>query len=62
MENIKKDQIVYRKAAKDDCPQMVKLINYFAKKGLMLPKNEAKILKVRAKVNEMMAEFPLFAY
>ncbi|MFZ4521395.1 MAG: serine hydroxymethyltransferase [Bacteroidales bacterium] len=24
--------------------------------------NEAKILKVRAKVNEMMAEFPLFAY
>ena len=24
--------------------------------------NEANILKVRAKVNEMMAEFPLFAY
>jgi glycine hydroxymethyltransferase len=24
--------------------------------------NEAKILKTRAKVNEMMAEFPLFAY
>jgi glycine hydroxymethyltransferase len=24
--------------------------------------NEAKIVKTRAKVNEMMAEFPLFAY
>lgn len=44
MAKLKKDKTVYRKATKDDCQQMVKLINFFAKKGLMLPKNEAKIL------------------
>jgi amino-acid N-acetyltransferase len=44
MENIKKDQIIYRKATRDDCSQMTDLINSFAREGLMLYKSKAKIL------------------
>lgn len=55
MVHIKNDNIVYRQAIKKDCPQMAKLINHFATKGLMLPKNKTQLMVVLS--NYLVAEY-----